>query len=99
MRSSTRVRPRPLDKHFPLYLTTGRLLAHYQSGTQTRRVPELMEAAPKPFAEIHPQVAKRHGIVDGASIVLRTRRGSAIFTSRITGYDPSRHGLHPLSLA
>ena len=73
------------DEQFPLYLTTGRLLAHYQSGTQTRRVPELMEAAPKPIAEIHPQVAKRHGIIDGASVVLRTRRGSATFTSRITG--------------
>ncbi len=73
-----------VDEQFPLYLTTGRLLAHYQSGTQTRRVPELMEAAPKPVAEIHPQVAKRHGITDGASIVLRTRRGSAMFTSRVT---------------
>jgi len=72
------------DEQFPLYLTTGRMLAHYQSGTQTRRVRELMEAAPTPFAEIHPQVAKRHGLVDGASVVLRTRRGSAVFASRIT---------------
>jgi assimilatory nitrate reductase catalytic subunit len=73
------------DEEFPLYLTTGRSLAHYQSGTQTRRVPELMDAAPKPIAEIHPHVAKRHGISDGASVVLRTRRGSATFTSRVTG--------------
>ena len=72
------------DEDFPLYLTTGRLLAHYQSGTQTRRVPELVEAAPQPIAEIHPQVAKRHGLTDGDPVVLRTRRGSAIFTSRIT---------------
>jgi assimilatory nitrate reductase catalytic subunit len=72
------------DERFPLYLTTGRLLAHYQSGTQTRRVAQLMEAAPKPFAELHPQVAKRHGLVDGDPIVLQTRRGSATFTSRIT---------------
>ena len=72
------------DERFPLYLTTGRLLAHYQSGTQTRRVAQLMEAAPEPIAEIHPQLAKRHGLTDGASVVLRTRRGSARFTSRIT---------------
>ena len=29
------------DEQFPLYLTTGRVLAHYQSGTQTRRVAQL----------------------------------------------------------
>jgi assimilatory nitrate reductase catalytic subunit len=72
------------DERFPLYLTTGRVLAHYQSGTQTRRVSQLVEAAPQPFAEMHPQLAKRHGLADGARVVLRTRRGSATFTSRLT---------------
>jgi assimilatory nitrate reductase catalytic subunit len=60
------------------------MLAHYQSGTQTRRVAELVEAAPQPFADMHPQVAKRHKLADGAEVVLRTRRGSATFTVRIT---------------
>ena len=72
------------DERFPLYLTTGRLLAHYQSGTQTRRVPQLMDAAPEPIAEMHPHLAKRHGLADGAPVVLRTRRGSASFICRIT---------------
>src|SRR5687768_671154 len=72
------------DERFPLYLTTGRVLAHYQSGTQTRRVTSLMEAAPRPVAEIHPHVAKRHGLTDGGAVRVRTRRGSAIFTTRIT---------------
>ena len=72
------------DEEFPLYLTTGRVLAHYQSGTQTRRVPQLVDAQPAPFAEIHPQVARRHGLVEGAAVILRTRRGSATFSSRIT---------------
>ena len=72
------------DEEFPLYLTTGRLLAHYQSGTQTRRVAELVQAAPEPFADIHPQVAKRHKLADGAPVVLRTRRGWATFTVRVT---------------
>jgi len=72
------------DEQFPLYLTTGRLLAHYQSGTQTRRVAQLVDAAPEAIAEIHPHVAKHHGLVDGARMVLRTRRGSAVFTSRIS---------------
>ena len=72
------------DEQFPLYLTTGRLLAHYQSGTQTRRIAQLVDAAPKAIAEIHPHLAKRHGLADGARMVLRTRRGSAVFTSRIS---------------
>ena len=35
-------------------LTTGRVLAHYQSGTQTRRVAQLDATAPEPLAEMHP---------------------------------------------
>ena len=36
----------PPNSKFPLYLTTGRLMAQYQSGTQTRRVAELVEMSP-----------------------------------------------------
>ena len=72
------------DEQFPLYLTTCRVLAHYQSGTQTRRVAQLLDAAPEPIAEIHPHLANRHGLTDGAPVVLRTRRGSARFVSRVT---------------
>jgi assimilatory nitrate reductase catalytic subunit len=72
------------DAQFPLHLTTGRVLAHYQSGTQTRRSSQLNEMAPEPLAEIHPQQAKRFGIDDGGQISLTTRRGNARFTARIT---------------
>ena len=72
------------DEEFPLYLTTGRVLGHYQSGTQTRRVVSLMEAAPVPIAEMHPHLARRHGLADGAAVRVLTRRGSATFTARIT---------------
>jgi assimilatory nitrate reductase catalytic subunit len=73
-----------LDTEFPIYLTTGRTLAHYQSGTQTRRVPELMQMAPAPFAEMHPRLARRHRLADGDAVTLATRRGEATFTVRIT---------------
>src|SRR5216683_176620 len=68
------------DSDYPLYLTTGRLLAHYQSGTQTRRVAELVRLSPAPVARIHPQTAHRHGLADGDPVTLSTRRGSARFT-------------------
>ena len=72
------------DAEFPLYLTTGRVLAHYQSGTQTRRVAKLTELSAAPYAELHPHTAKRHGLVDGDDVMLRTRRGAARFKVKIT---------------
>jgi assimilatory nitrate reductase catalytic subunit len=68
------------DSDYPLYLTTGRLLAHYQSGTQTRRVAELVRLSPAPVARIHPETARRHRLADGDPVTLSTRRGSARFT-------------------
>jgi assimilatory nitrate reductase catalytic subunit len=73
-----------LDAEFPIYLTTGRTLAHYQSGNQTRRVQELMDIAPTPLAEMHPRLARRHRLADGDRVTLATRRGEARFTVRIT---------------
>ena len=72
------------DGEFPLYLTTGRLLAHYQSGTQTRRVERLTRVASSPKAELHPRAAHNHGIVDGDAVRLVTRRGEATFTAHVT---------------
>jgi assimilatory nitrate reductase catalytic subunit len=57
---------------FPLHLTTGRVLAQYQSGAQTRRIKELPG---EPFVELHPMVAARIGVLDGESVTVRTRRG------------------------
>ncbi|MER6424925.1 molybdopterin-dependent oxidoreductase [Streptomyces sp. NPDC001137] len=50
---------------FPLYGTTGRVLAQYQSGAQTRRVAELLAAAPEAVVEVHPDTARRLGLADG----------------------------------
>ncbi len=69
---------------FPLILTTGRIMSQYQSGTQTRRVPELAEAEPAAFAEVHPDTARQHGILAGDMVSLTTRRGSARMAVRIT---------------
>ncbi|KQO07410.1 nitrite reductase [Agreia sp. Leaf244] len=51
-------------------LITGRLLEHYQSGAQTRRVPELLESKPEARVQIHPATAELHGIDDGAWVEL-----------------------------
>jgi assimilatory nitrate reductase catalytic subunit len=72
------------DDEFPLYLTTGRILAHYQSGTQTRRVRQLCEAAPEAFVELHPVLARRMQIEERDLVSLRTRRGTASARARLT---------------
>lgn len=71
------------DDEYPLFLTTGRVLAHYQSGAQTRRVPSLLAAEPEAFVEIHTQLAQSHGISDGDTVCLTTRRGRAWFRARL----------------
>ena len=60
------------------------MLRHYQSGTQTRRVMPLREAEPEPYVELHPRLAVRHGIEDGALIELTSRRGTATGRARVT---------------
>ncbi len=63
------------DEEYPLVLTTGRVVYHYLSGNQTRRVPFLREQAPHVWVEIHAQTAEKLGIVDGDWALVRTRRG------------------------
>jgi assimilatory nitrate reductase catalytic subunit len=72
------------DEDYPMYLTTGRVLAQYQSGTQTLRVPSLCDAEPEPFVEMHPQIAAHYGIAAGDWVALRTRRGRIRLKVRLT---------------
>jgi assimilatory nitrate reductase catalytic subunit len=72
------------DAQYPYQLTTGRVMQHYQSGTQTRRVGALNLAQPDPRVELHPDLARRHGIADADLVELRTRRGTAVFRARVT---------------
>ncbi|GAC1442815.1 MAG: molybdopterin oxidoreductase family protein [Mycobacteriales bacterium] len=74
----------PLDAAFPLYLTTGRVAMHYQSGAQTRRVPALNDTAPNAFVEVHPHLAGRLGICDGERVKVSTRRGEAFLRTRVS---------------
>ena len=63
------------DQEFPLYLTTGRLLYQYHTGTMTMRSPDLVERAPESFVEISPQDAATYGLEDGGRIRIASRRG------------------------
>ncbi|NUO42673.1 MAG: molybdopterin oxidoreductase family protein [Streptomyces sp.] len=72
------------DDEYPVLLTTGRVVAQYQSGAQTRRVDELNAAAPGPFVELHPRLAARLGAAEGDPVAVVSRRGRAVAPARIT---------------
>ncbi len=74
----------PPDADWPLVLTTGRVLAQYQSGAQTRRIDALNETAPAPFVEVHPFAAEALGVEEGERVRVSTRRGEAVLRARLT---------------
>jgi len=76
--------PEPPDADYPLSLTTGRVLAHYQSGAQTRRTARLVAAEPEAFVELHPVLARKHAVSEGDRIWLASRRGRACGRARLS---------------
>ncbi len=63
------------DDEYPLYLTTGRVLYHYHTGTMTRKTEGLNERAPENFVEVSPEDAETYALTDGAMITIASRRG------------------------
>jgi assimilatory nitrate reductase catalytic subunit len=69
---------------FPFRLTTGRVVYHYLSGTQTRRLGFLNSQAPEPWVEIHPQAAERLGIHNEQRVRVRTPRAAMELKALVT---------------
>jgi assimilatory nitrate reductase catalytic subunit len=65
-----------VDADYPVILTTGRTVNMFLSGNQTRRIGPLVDQYPEPLLELHPVLAKKHGIVDGDWVMVESRRGS-----------------------
>jgi len=61
---------------YPLFLTTGRVVSQFLSGTQTRRIGPLVKQYPEPRIEMHPRLAERLRIADGDWTTAETRRGA-----------------------
>jgi len=64
------------DAEFPFWLSTGRVLEHWHSGSMTRRVPELHKAVPHAVCYMHPDDAAALGVRRGSEIEISSRRGS-----------------------
>jgi len=76
------------DKEYPLYLTTGRVLYHYHTGTMTRRSRGTNERYPESLVEIHPQDAVKFGIADGSRVKVSSRRGTLEVKANVTDRTP-----------
>ncbi|MGC8705002.1 MAG: formate dehydrogenase subunit alpha [Athalassotoga sp.] len=79
------------DEEYPFYLSTGRILYQYHTGTMTRRVKEINDIRPKVEIEINPDDAKNLGIKNGEIIRVTSRRGSIEGPAKIT--ERSQKGL------
>ncbi|MEO8500582.1 MAG: molybdopterin oxidoreductase family protein [Vicinamibacteria bacterium] len=64
----------PVGEEYPIYLTTGRVVSHYLSGTQTRRIGALVDQYPEPRLEMHPRLAEARGIANDDWVKVTTRR-------------------------
>ncbi len=73
-----------VDKDYPYILTTGRVVFHYLSGNQTRRIEALNKFCPEPYVEIHPNTAQKLGINNQEVVKLVSRRGELQVPAKIT---------------
>jgi assimilatory nitrate reductase catalytic subunit len=71
------------DAEYPVILTTGRVVSHFLSGSQTRRIGPLIDHQPDPFVEIHPKLAEEYGIVDHDWVTVESRRGNCTIRAHV----------------
>ncbi|MDV5171177.1 periplasmic nitrate reductase subunit alpha [Photobacterium rosenbergii] len=67
--------PEVPDEEYDLWMSTGRVLEHWHTGTMTRRVPELYKAVPDALCYIHPDDAESRGLRRGDEVLVASRRG------------------------
>ncbi|MDP1854137.1 MAG: formate dehydrogenase subunit alpha [Candidatus Omnitrophota bacterium] len=63
------------NDEYPFYLTTGRILYHYNVGTMTLRSKGTLQKAPENFCELNFHDAQKIGVRDGEKVKIITRRG------------------------
>jgi assimilatory nitrate reductase catalytic subunit len=73
-----------LRRDAPVWLVTGRVLQHYQSGAQTRRVGKLNSAQSRAYVEIHPVLAQRIGVEGLEDIEVTSSRGTMRAPARVS---------------
>ena len=81
------------DKEFDMWLSTGRVLEHWHTGSMTRRVPELYKAFPDAVVFMHPDDAKARGLQRGMEVKVASRRGEIKLRVETRGRNKPPRGL------
>ena len=81
------------DKEFDMWLSTGRVLEHWHTGSMTRRVPELFKAFPDAVVFMHPDDAKARGLQRGMEVKVASRRGEIKLRVETRGRNKPPRGL------
>ena len=63
------------NEEYDLWMSTGRVLEHWHTGSMTARVPELYRAYPDAQIFMHPEDAKARGLQRGDEVVVASPRG------------------------
>lgn len=72
------------DQEYPFYLTTGRMFAHFHTGTMTRISPHLDGEQTTGYVEINPGDAEDLDVKEGEMLVIASRRGEMEVPAKIT---------------
>jgi predicted molibdopterin-dependent oxidoreductase YjgC len=72
------------DADYPFYLTTGRVLYQYHTGTMTMKSTGLNNLAPGCFVEMAPGDADRFGIAEGEPVRVISRRGELTARAQVS---------------
>lgn len=81
------------DEDYPFWLSTGRVLEHWHSGSMTRRVPELYKAVPNAVVYMHPDDANDLGVRRGTEVRVISRRGEIRSRVETRGRNKPPRGL------
>lgn len=81
------------DEEYDLWLSTGRVLEHWHSGSMTQRVPELYKSMPDALVYIHPDDARSRNIRRGDLVKLVSRRGEVETRVETRGRNKPPKGL------
>ena len=73
-----------VDEEYPFWLSTGRVHAHYHTGTMTRVSPSLHAEIPEGKLEMHPEDGSRLGVRAGEKVKVASRRGEIIVKVMLT---------------
>lgn len=81
------------DEEYDLWLSTGRVLEHWHSGSMTQRVPELYKAFPDAVVFMHPDDAGKRGLRRGQEVKVISRRGEMVTRVETRGRNKPPKGL------